>query len=537
MHVLARLGSMTAASVIIVVVVSGSTLYSVANLIEDQRWFGHSREVISEFRNMMFHMAAAVGDERGYLLSGQLGFLEDYRGHVKLTQRSMERLKSLVQDNTTQSKTLQQLSGIMEERLRSFDQSITAYQTLGKEAGHERVRSGQGTEFIEKVRAIERSFEAEEMTLLNKREGEMLRSVRASQLAVIAGGLLSIALVAAFNFFFGRHIVNCIKTLLNASENAEQGRFNSVDLDADDEFGELAEAFNHIGLTLENLKRDLDSAQKESANFETDKKKQQDSIQLLHGLIDELAIEFQSYYAALDRSREELERALASVNDAVRNNSSLETVSSDLVQPIESANQKSTIIFRTTTEVRRLLSTTAENLSSLKQSIEHCSEQADRLAGLQSELDNIGNALEVISMSVDMTAPSGEPVLGAVMMRLHELSERCNNQRRTVGESISRMQTLLSRGMLTAHASSGAESTGRKLLDGLTESIETLSRNLEECRSVSTAVAARVADQAQALTSCRDAIADMSENRRKQIEVIEKLQESVGQTADDFIRA
>lgn len=528
---------MTAASVVIVVVVSGSTLYSVANLIEDQRWFGHSREVISEFRNMMFHMAAAVGDERGYLLSGQLGFLEDYRGHVKLAQRSMEDLKALVQDSPSQTKSLQQLSGIMEERLHSFDQSITVYETLGAEAARERVGSGGGTEFINKVRVIEKAFETEEMALLVKREDEMRRSVKASQLAVIAGGLLSIALVAAFNFFFGKHIVSCIRTLLNASENAEQGRFNSVDLDADDEFGELAEAFNHIGLTLENLKRDLDSAKKESANFDSDRKKQQDSIQLLQGLIDELAIEFQSYYSALDKSREELERALASVTEAVSSNSSLETVSSDLMKPIETANQKSSIIFRTTTEVRRMLGTTSENLSLLKQSLEHCSEQADRLAGLQSELDSIGNALEVISMSADMAAPGGEPVLGAVMTRLHELSERCNHQRRTVGESISRMQTLLSRGMLTAHASLGAESTGLKLLDDLNDSIDTLSQNLEECRLVSTTVAARVAEQARSLTSCRDAIADMSENRRNQIEVIEKLQDSVGQTADDFIRA
>lgn len=499
MQVLARLGSMTAASVVIVVVVSGTTLYSVANLIEDQKWFGHSREVISEFHNLMFHMASAAGDERGYLLSGQLGYLEDYRGHVKLSQRSLEELKVLVQDNEAQSKTLQQLSGIMDERLRSYDQTIAVYQTLGKDAAYERVRVGQGTQFIEKVREIEKSFEGDELALLSKRDEEMRRSVRASQLAVIAGGLLSIALVAAFNFFFGRHIVHSIKTLLNASENAEQGRFNAVYLDADDEFGELAEAFNHIGLTLENLNRDLDIARRERANSEADRLKQQDSIQLLHGLIDELAIEFQSYYAALDKSAEELERALDSVNDAIGSNSALKTVSGDLMEPIDGAHQKSSIIFRTTTEVHRLLSTTAEHFVSLKQNIEQCSEQVDHLAGLQSELSA--------------------------------------GQRQAFAESSARMQTLLSRGMLTAQASSGAESTGRKLLDGLGESLETLSRNLDECRRVCSAVTASVAEQSESLTSCRDAIADMRENRRKQIEVIERLQDSVGQTADDFIRA
>jgi chromosome segregation ATPase len=211
-------------------------------------------------------------------------------------------------------------------------------------------------------------------------------------------------------------------------------------------------------------------------------------------------------------------------------NSKVAEYASDVRTPVENAISKGSAVQRSSTEVRRLLATANENLSSLKTSIEECSEQADRLGGLQSELDNISNALEVISMSVDMTAPDGQPVLGAVMTRLHELSERCHRQRETVGESLTRMQTLLSRAMLTTHASSGAENAATQLLNGLSDTVEVLIRELEQCRTASSLVIESVATQAELLAACRTISAKISERDAGKGEVVKKLQQSLEQT-------
>lgn len=521
MHVRTRLGLMTVASVAIVLAVGGTSYFSVQNLVSDEESLEHSHKVISEFHKLMFHLAATAADERGYLLTGQISYLEDYRGHAKLSPRVLQDVRELVKDNPNQGAVLDELSGVMDERLKSFDQSIAIYQSGGLADAANRVKTGQGTLFIEKIRNLEEQFEGEETRLLNSRNEEMRRSVRATSLSILAGALLSIAFVAVFNYFFGRHIVNSIRTLLVASENAENGRFNVVTLDAQDEFGELGDAFNQISMMLENSSEKLREASVDQAE-----------LTRFENLADSIA----RSEKALDELQSDLERAVSALSQAISGQERAGLCSTQFADNVTNAAQRSVSLFRTAVEVRRLLSITSENLSSLKQSLEECSGQADKLAGLQSELDNISNALEVISMSVDMTGPEGQPVLGAVMTRLHELSERCHEQRRTVGESISRMQTLLSRGMLTAHASSGAEKTSSQLVDGMIESIELLGSTLQECRLLSTDVDTELSSQVDKISAIHDELKTILESRNEQKVIIERLQQSVVQGSEDLCK-
>jgi CHASE3 domain sensor protein len=493
MHVKLRLGLMTAAAVTLSVVVTGTSYFSVAALIEDQNWLTHSRSVIGEFHNLLFRMSAAAADERTYLLNGEKDDLDDYRKQVKNTFASVATLKELVKDNVAQTTTLAALAQVVEQRIKLFDSTLDILQKEGRDAAYKRVREEQ-TSVLDQVGQLEQAFEIEENRLLMAREQELLHSVRATQLTLLAGCLLSIAIIAAFNFYFGRHIVACIRRLLNVAENAENGRFTEIKIESSDEFRELGDAFNQLSLTLDSLNRKV-------------KALEIDNVQMI-----------------------ELRPLTGPLEQAVKLNSQLTTFAKDVKAPVDAALQKAGSIYRNTNEVRRLLNTADENLSALKASIEECSLQADRLAGLQSELDNISNALEVISMSVDMTAPDGQPVLGAVMTRLHELSERCHDQRQTVGESVTRMQTLLSRAMLTTHASSGAESTGRQMLGGVNDTVDSLARELEQCRTHSNLVTQSIATQTELLSTCRDVLEKINNAHPAQSEVVKKLQASLEQT-------
>lgn len=500
MHVKLRLGLMTAAAVTISVVVTGTSYFSVASLIEDQNWLTHSRTVLGDFRNMLFRMAAAVANERTYLLNGVKEDLDDYRVQAKNTLACLTLLKAKVRDNPTQTSTLNELGEVIQQRLNYFDTTLDVLQREGRDAAYKRVRDEQ-VSVLDRIEQLERSFEQEENKLLAVREQELVHSMRAAQLSLLMGCLLSIAFISVFNYYFGRHIVNCIRRLLNAAENAENGRFGEVKFHSTDEFSELGEAFNHLSLSLDNLKSQVKVLEADNVSMA--------ELRPLQGPLEQVA----------------------------KLNGQLAGLASEVKSPVEAALQKAGSVYRNTNEVRRLLSTTDENLESLKNSIEECSEQADKLGGLQSELDNISNALEVISMSVDMTASDGQPVLGAVMTRLHELSGRCHQQRQTVGESLTRMQTLLSRAMLTAHAASGAESTGRQVLEGLNDTVDGLARELEHCRGTSNLVAESISTQTDLLTACRGVLISINQSHPVQTDVVvKKLQQSLEHTTASLPR-
>lgn len=499
MHVKLRLGLMTTAAVTISVVVTGTSYFSVASLVEDQNWLTHSRTVLGEFHNMLFRMAAAAANERTYLLNGVKEDLDDYRLQSKNTLACLTHLKDAVRDNPTQTTTINELGAVIQQRFNYFDTTLEILQRDGRDAAYKRVREEQ-VSVLDRIEQLERSFEQEENRLLAAREQELVHSVRAAQLSLLMGCLLSVGFIAVFNYYFGRHIVNCIRRLLNAAENAENGRFGEVKFHSIDEFSELGEAFNHLSLSLDSLNRKVTALEADNVTMA--------ELRPLQGPLEQVA----------------------------KLNGQLAGLASEVKSPVEAALQKAGSVYRNTNEVRRLLSTSDENLASLKNSIEECSEQADKLGGLQSELDNISNALEVISMSVDMTAPDGQPVLGAVMTRLHELSERCHQQRQTVGESLTRMQTLLSRAMLTTHAASGAESTGRQVLEGLNDTVDALARELEHCRTTSHLVAESIATQTELLTACRGVLTTINQLHPVKTEVVKKLQQSLEHTTASLPR-
>lgn len=495
MHVKRRLGLMTGAAVTIFVVVTASSYFAVSSLIQQQSWLEHSREATAEFHRLLYQLAIVDSDEERYLLTGNQKFLDERERNMKLTIASINQLSDLDRDDVEQTSILTQLRDLVAADTMEFRDTASIYQKQGLDVAIQMQElSGKDKTNEQKFRDFETQFEANQAKLLRERSEMVMRAIKSTLMSLLAGGVLSVGFVGLFNFYFGRHITNAIQELVNAAENAEHGRVVIIKIDSDDEFAELGDAFNQLSLSQDAANRSLKSWERDNLHLS------------------------------------EVRPMLGPLEQANSVNSIVAEYATAVRVPVENAMSKGSVVHRSTTEVRRLLATGNENLTSLKGSIEECSEQADRLGGLQSELDNISNALEVISMSVDMTAPDGQPVLGAVMTRLHELSDRCHRQRETIGESLTRMQTLLSRAMLATHAASGAESAASQLLGGVTDSVEMLIQELETCRSASAMVIESVATQAELLAACRAISAKIAEHDADKGEVVKKLQQSLDQT-------
>lgn len=253
----------TASTASAVALIGGFSFISVSKLIESHSTAASSRDVIELLENVLYRVADAGAAERAYLITGQIGFLEAYRTTTAELNDCLKELRGLIQNSPEQITRYSRLQGLIRERVSSFDVILEIYQRQGMDAAFGRIRQGDGMAFRRDSRELIDDMKKEETRLLNERMSAVNKKAESSRDTVLYGTIFAILFILLMNILLRQRIINCVDRLLKASANIEHGRFDTVvTIDTDDEFEELAEAFNVLGQKLQSLS-DLQSQDKQ----------------------------------------------------------------------------------------------------------------------------------------------------------------------------------------------------------------------------------------------------------------------------------
>jgi methyl-accepting chemotaxis protein len=248
-----------ATGVICVILLIGITSYiSVNELIKANKMVSHSREVLQELNMLMHNLSETVCSQRNYLISGEEVYLDAYRSLTGATNSNINEVITLVADNPQQSFRARQLDNLIKERLASLEVTTSLFQQKGREAAFNRVRHGRSLQFRNALHKAIDEMKNEEIGLLQSRADEMRRSASSTQLTIITGVILGLAIAALFNYLFAKYILNCINQLIRSADNIRYGRFDLwAFINSNDEFAELASAFNTVGQQLLSVSNKL----------------------------------------------------------------------------------------------------------------------------------------------------------------------------------------------------------------------------------------------------------------------------------------
>lgn len=238
----------TASTAAAVALIGGFSFISVSKLIESHSTAASSRDVIELLENVLYRVADAGAAERAYLITGQIGFLEAYRTTTAELNDCLKDLRGLIQNSPEQLTRYNRLQELIRERVSSFDVILETYQKQGMDAAFGRIRQGDGMAFRRDSRELIDDMKKEETRLLNERMSAVNKKAESSRDTVLYGTIFAILFILLMNILLRQRIINCVDRLLKASANIEHGRFDTVvTIDTDDEFEELAEAFNVLG--------------------------------------------------------------------------------------------------------------------------------------------------------------------------------------------------------------------------------------------------------------------------------------------------
>src|SRR5262249_27248241 len=109
--------------------------------------------------------------QRGYLLTGELAYLEPYANALAEVRPKVDTLKRMVSDTPAQAARLEQVDSLAEAKLAELKQTVDLYQTIGPEAAVNVVNTHVGRGLMTRIHAILAEMEAEETAELTQQLG------------------------------------------------------------------------------------------------------------------------------------------------------------------------------------------------------------------------------------------------------------------------------------------------------------------------------------------------------------------------------
>jgi PAS domain S-box-containing protein len=164
---LARLGVFLALAVLLanMWISFGNTRH----LVDSQGWVEHTQIVRTAIRNVQGSASDAVAAQRGYLLTGDLRFLEPYETARVEIKKQLQKFGDLTVDNDSQQQRLVVLRGTVKQEFDALDQALALRKTPGADLSHLSEMLAKSKAEMDQIREFALDMDDEESRLLNER--------------------------------------------------------------------------------------------------------------------------------------------------------------------------------------------------------------------------------------------------------------------------------------------------------------------------------------------------------------------------------
>jgi CHASE3 domain sensor protein len=196
-----KLGAGFAAAGLILVMVALVGYRSTVSLIDNDEAVNHSHRVQVAFGNLLSLMKDAETGQRGYVITGDNGYLEPYRAALADIKKTFEEVGRLTADNPSEQRRLASMSPIIDAKLAELKQTIDLRRDKGFAAALAVVANNSGKAYMDQIRALVTEADQEETRLLDQRAAESKSSAAWATAIILWGSVAGAILVGLIGWF------------------------------------------------------------------------------------------------------------------------------------------------------------------------------------------------------------------------------------------------------------------------------------------------------------------------------------------------
>lgn len=219
---------------------------------ETAEWNDHTYAVLLELQAVTASMVDMETGQRGYSLTGEEKSLEPFLNGEKSFNERFAKVKELTSDNPKQQSLMDQIEAKSLEWQAIADEAIELRKQVaaGNGSMDAVVRAEQearGKAFFDEFRALIAQSEEMERTLLAERAQDNIERRSMTNLSLIIGTLIAVALAVGIAFVITRAITKPIYEVNQAAKKMANGNLDiDIAVKSNDEIGDLSRAFQEM---------------------------------------------------------------------------------------------------------------------------------------------------------------------------------------------------------------------------------------------------------------------------------------------------
>ena len=158
------------AALLLTVLIALTQWQTMRDMRHTRDWVRHTREIQFALEYFRYCISTAESNQRGYLLTHDETYLNNYRKSLALDSEQFKLLRSLTADNPDEQKNLDLLEGFLNEKFRVMAQAIALEQNGDRAGALAVVNAGEGTQSMDGIIATVQVMQDTELNLLQQRQ-------------------------------------------------------------------------------------------------------------------------------------------------------------------------------------------------------------------------------------------------------------------------------------------------------------------------------------------------------------------------------
>lgn len=184
-------------SLIILIVSSGISYFSIQQLLDSQKWVDHTIEVEKTLEGLISRMKDAETGQRGFLLTGEETFLDPYTGAKAEVFELLTKAQSLTRDNAQQQQDFPKLESLINSKFTLISGSI-ADKKRGIPATATLLLKGKSV--MDSIRTMVTTMVVRENKLMVSRTAKMTKFATWTPIMIGIAALISMVITIVFYF-------------------------------------------------------------------------------------------------------------------------------------------------------------------------------------------------------------------------------------------------------------------------------------------------------------------------------------------------
>lgn len=182
-------------SLVILIISSFLSYYSITELLKSQAWVNHTAQVESGLENLISRVKDAETGQRGFLLAGDEIFLEPFTSAQQDVEEKLAEIRRLTADNKSQQDDFPLMERLVNEKFGLIEKTISDKRRGIPPSVNMLL---QGKSVMDSIRTLTQTMVGREKKLMVQRDARMDLFVHYTPLLVSIGAFLSMVITLIF---------------------------------------------------------------------------------------------------------------------------------------------------------------------------------------------------------------------------------------------------------------------------------------------------------------------------------------------------